>query len=280
MDKLAGKNAWNKIASSQFLPQPICSSSWIHTHFYLLDIIKTLGHIQRMTPFQHQFRSATFVGLCLFSFTACQPPKTESPQPNGKKVASLHSEPAKSATYTPQEGDIFFQSSPKNPLTEAIEGTTNSPFSHCAILHKVNDQWMFVEAIATVRDTPAATWIHRGRENRYTVFRLKKQYRDKIPSFISAAETYKGLPYDIHFEMDDKAMYCSELVYKAFRDATGEKLGKTQTLGELNWQPHTLFIKSIENGKVPLEREMITPRAVSEASQIEQIYSGNIPFSS
>ncbi|HEV7402769.1 MAG TPA: hypothetical protein VGO11_07590 [Chthoniobacteraceae bacterium] len=46
------------------------------------------------------------------------------------------------AGYAPQEGDVAFQSLPHNPLIDAIEGSTASPFSHCGILHRAGAQWV------------------------------------------------------------------------------------------------------------------------------------------
>lgn len=65
--------------------------------------------------------------------------------------------------------------------------------------------------------------------------------------------------------MDDGRIYCSELIWKAFQRATGEELGRLQSLGELNWNPYAEIIRKIENGKLPLERRMITPRSLTEA---------------
>jgi len=196
-----------------------------------------------------------FLALC-FLFTA-------SAQEPGRAVAA----------YAPQEGDIAFQSLPHNSLIDAIEGSTGSPFSHCGILRRVGGEWFVIEAIGPVKETPLAAWIAQARDQRYTVFRLKASFRAKIPSFIQAAQTYEGLPYDIHYDMDDAAIYCSELIYKAFRKSTGEELGHLQTLGELRWQPYTQVIKQIEGGKLPLDRKMITPRSLSEATQLERVYT-------
>src|SRR4029079_2312008 len=110
-----------------------------------------------------------------------------------------------------------------------IEGGTESPFSHCGILHYDGKQWVVIEAIGPVRETPLADWIAQARDVRYTFYRLRDKYREKIPAFIEAAQSYKGLPYDIHYDFDDKAIYCSELIFKAFRKATGEELGRIQT---------------------------------------------------
>ena len=117
-----------------------------------------------------------------------------------------------------------------------------------------------------------AEWIARGRGERIAAFRLKEAYRSKIPAFVKAAQSYEGLPYDIHYEFDDRAIYCSELIFKAFRTAAGEEMGKVQTLGELKIEGHEDFIKSLEGGNIPRDRKMITPRSLSEASQLEKVY--------
>ncbi|EDY18764.1 protein of unknown function DUF1105 [Chthoniobacter flavus Ellin428] len=174
--------------------------------------------------------------------------------------------------YAPQEGDVVFQSLPHNPLIDTIEGSTGSPFSHCGILRKAGVIWKVIEAIGPVKETDLDAWEKQGRDGQFTVYRLKPRYRDKIPTFITAAQSYEGLPYDYHYEMDDRAIYCSELIYKAFRKATGEELGHLQKLGELKWQPYAPVIKQLEGGTVPLDRVLITPRSVSEAPQLEKVF--------
>jgi hypothetical protein len=178
------------------------------------------------------------------------------------------------SAYQPQEGDIFFQSFPHNELTDTIEGVTQSPRSHCGILRKHGEGWVIMEAIQPVCETPLADWVRRGRDGKYEVFRLKEPFREKIPGMIAAAQTYLGRPYDIRYRFDDEQIYCSELVFKSFRDAGGGALGRVQALGDLNWKPHAAYIRKLEGGGLPLERKMITPRAVSEAEQLELVYSG------
>jgi hypothetical protein len=175
------------------------------------------------------------------------------------------------AQYAPQEGDIAFQSLPHNAIIDMIEGATGSPFSHCGILHQVGTEWKVIEAIGPVKETSVTAWEMQGRDGRFTVYRLKPKYRDKIAAFIKAAQGYEGLPYDLHYDMDDKAIYCSELIYKAFRKATGEELGHLQKLSELKWQPYVPVIKQLEGGAVPLDRFLITPRSMSEAPQLEKV---------
>jgi hypothetical protein len=180
--------------------------------------------------------------------------------------------------YEPQAGDFVFQSLPHNPLIDAIEGSSGSPFSHCGIIKqravtgKYDSGWAVIEAIGPVKETPLSWWIAQGRGSAYVAYRLREPLVEKIPEILAAAEKYEGRPYDIHYDMDDAKIYCSELLYKSVRDATGRKLGKVRKLGELKWQPYEKVIRSIENGGLPLDREMITPRDFSETPELREVF--------
>ena len=203
------------------------------------------------------------LGFALCLFAGCR---------SEKKGAAVPAE------YGPQAGDFVFQSLPHNPLIDAIEGSSGSPFSHCGIVKERDgvkrrgDPWVVIEAIGPVKETPLTAWIAQGRDSAFVAFRLRPPLADKIPAIIAAAGNYGGRPYDIHYDMDDGKIYCSELLYKAVRDATGRKLGKMRKLGELNWQPYEKVIRGIENGGLPLDREMITPRDFSEAPELRQVF--------
>lgn len=192
-------------------------------------------------------------------------------------VISIAVAPAFSYTeYEPKEGDIVFQSLPESDLTRAIEGATNSPYSHTGIVIKKDGYWYVREAVGPVTDTALYLWIMRGRDAKFSAYRLEDKYKNIIPSFINETKKYLGRPYDIQYELDDEKIYCSELVYKSFKDATQEKLGKLIKLKELNWEDHREFIESIETDGVPFEREMITPSDLSKATQLIKVYSNGI----
>lgn len=177
--------------------------------------------------------------------------------------------------FIPEEGLVVFQSLPRSPLVDAIEGATHSLYSHCGIVHMTAaGEWVVIEAIGPVKETPLEEWIGQARDRRVAAFRVREPFRPSIPKFIAAAQTYEGRPYDIHYRFDDEAIYCSELVFKAFRTATGQDLGHVQALGELDWGRYVPVIQQIEQGRIPVERLMVTPRAVSEAAQLEKVFEG------
>jgi hypothetical protein len=175
--------------------------------------------------------------------------------------------------YEPKEGDIIFQPLPRfSDLIRTIEGVTHSQYSHCGVVIKVNGKWKVIEALGHVKITPLYKWIGQGRYGQFDVYRLKPQYIDIIPTFIKKLKTYLGAPYDVKYKMDDDAIYCSELVYKGFYDATTEKLGKLVMLGDLDWKLYRETIEKYENGPVPLDRAMITPKHLAEAKQIVKVF--------
>ncbi|SFV65710.1 hypothetical protein MNB_SV-13-1768 [hydrothermal vent metagenome] len=179
-------------------------------------------------------------------------------------------------SYSPQKGDLVFQSLPKMDLVVAIEGVTDSPYSHVGIVIEKDGSWVVREAIGAVIDTPLYLWIIRGRAGGLDVFRLKDAYKKNIPQLIVETNKYLGLPYDVQYEMDDKKIYCSELIYKAYRDATTQKMGTLFALGKMNWKPYQKTIEKYEKGAIPLERKMITPRHLSESKYLEKVLSVNM----
>ncbi len=175
-------------------------------------------------------------------------------------------------SYSPQEGDILFQSLPHSRLVNAIEGVSESPYSHCGIVAKEDGAWVVYEAFHQVEVTPLKEFLFRGRNQGFAVYRLKEKYRQHIPDTLRNAKKYLGRPYDVRYRMDDECIYCSELIYKAYRDSTGEELGSLARLGDLPWRPHEKTIIHFEGGPVPLDREIVTPKQMSLADQLELVF--------
>ena len=143
---------------------------------------------------------------------------------------------------------------------------------------KRDGQWFVYEAYRGVSTTPLKTFLFRGRGGGFAVYRLLDGHRHRIPQMLVCCETYLGRPYDIRYRLDDEKIYCSELIYKAYRDATdGERLGDLIRFGDMNWQPYEFLIKQVEGGEVPVDREMITPVELARAWQLEPVLSHNIP---
>jgi len=178
------------------------------------------------------------------------------------------------ASYSPQEGDVVFQSLPHNDLVDAIEGITHSPWSHCGVvLRNDRDQWVVIESIQNVHAVSLLSWMLRCRDGNFAVYRLDPKFSPLLPAFKAKLLAYAGQPYDFDYDMSKgQGVYCSSLVYLAFAQASGEKLGTLEKLGDLDWKPYEAFIKSEQGGALPLDRTMITPASLAHASQLHEVY--------
>lgn len=183
---------------------------------------------------------------------------------------------SKNTAYQPLEGDILFQSLPNDPgmdLVDAIEGSTESPYSHCGMVFREGDDWKVIEAIGPVKETPLDDYIGRGRGQKFWAYRFDEAKRKHIPAALVAMKEDLGKPYDPRYRFDSEAIYCSELIFRGWKSATGEDLGKVVKLGDLKWERYKPVIEAIEGkGNLPLDREMITPRDLAKAKELKQVH--------
>ncbi len=99
--------------------------------------------------------------------------------------------------YFPQEGDVIFQSLPHGELVDAIEGITHSPYSHCGVvLRNDKNQWVVIESIYNVHETPLFLWELRGRGGDFAAYRLDPKYSPLVPRFKQDLLAYAGRLYD------------------------------------------------------------------------------------
>jgi|GEM_PF-174492 len=171
-----------------------------------------------------------------------------------------------------RSGDIVFQHLPSK-LGSVICEVTNSPLSHCGMVVERKGELYVIEAIGPVRYISLKKWIDQGDQGRFMQMRLKDVNRTEIDSTVAAAEAMLGRPYDIQYELDDKKIYCSELVYKAYLRGAEIEVGDKEELGSLKWQGNEAFIRAITGGNLPLERVMVTPASVARCPRLKLMYS-------
>jgi hypothetical protein len=175
------------------------------------------------------------------------------------------------------EGDILFQISTSGQ-GKAIQLATKSPYSHCGILFKENNQWMVYEGVQPVKTTKLSEWINRGDGHHYVSKRhkdaaslLTKQVKEKMKE---EAKKLLGKNYDLTFEWNDDRIYCSELVYKIYERGAGVSIGTLQKLQDFNLNSPLVRAKLKERyGKnIPLNETVISPGAIFADSNLVEIH--------
>jgi len=174
-----------------------------------------------------------------------------------------------------RDGDIIFHTS-RSAQSAAIQRATHSPYSHVGlVLYRDGKPFVF-EAISTVRYTPLASWIARGDGGHYVVKRLKSALTPaQVSKLRSAAEKHANKPYDLYFEWSDARIYCSELVWKAYREALGIELGVRQKLREFDLSDPAVKSKMRERygTRVPLDEPVISLAAQYDSPLLETVES-------
>ncbi|MCE1245898.1 MAG: hypothetical protein LWY06_04575 [Firmicutes bacterium] len=171
-----------------------------------------------------------------------------------------------------RDGDVVFQKIP-GELGERISAITVSPVTHCGIVEVDKDEVKIIEAEETVKSTPVKEWIGAGMEKKFALLRDEKLSENQCNDVIKEALGMVGRKYDFQYEWDDDKIYCSELVYKSYKQGAGVELCKFKKLGDLEYRGHEEFIKKLMNGELPLDREMITPVDIFKSAELKTIYS-------
>ncbi len=165
------------------------------------------------------------------------------------------------------EGDIVFQQT-GGEQGRAVQLATGSPWTHVGVLFKLNDKWMVYEAVGPVLYTPLSQWIERGTDNRWTAKRWRSKGRSlttkELSRLKSAGTRFNGLPYDLEFNWSDERIYCSELVWKMYKEGPGIELCLPRPMRE-----HDLGSAAVQQlmraryGRTPpLDELMIAPAAL------------------
>ncbi|PCH85857.1 MAG: peptidoglycan peptidase [Flavobacteriales bacterium] len=198
-----------------------------------------------------QIKSSTNLLITLAILTACS-----GVSPESENVVILKNEL--------QNGDIVFHIS-KSEQSKAIQLATNSKYSHMGIVYNLNNELVVYEAVQPVKFTPLDDWIKRGENGHYVAKRLKNADSILTPDILNKmkgiGEAYLNKDYDIYFEWSDERIYCSELVWKIYQEATGIEIGQLGQLRDFDLTHETVKKKMRERyGKeAPMEEQVISP---------------------
>ena len=175
-----------------------------------------------------------------------------------------------------KNGDLIFQIS-LSGQSKAIQLATNSKYSHCGIIYSDNGQYYVFEAIQPVKTTPLDKWIARGKDGHYVIKRLKNADQilttETLQKMKQEGNKFKGKNYDLTFEWSDDKIYCSELIWKIYKRATGFEIGKLEKLGDFDLTNEVVKQKMKERygNKIPMDEIVISPKAVFESELLETI---------
>jgi uncharacterized protein YycO len=172
-----------------------------------------------------------------------------------------------------QNGDIIFQTS-KSSQSKAIQLATNSKYSHMGIIYETSGQYYVYEAVQPVKLTKLNEWIRRGENSHYVVKRLKDSDKlltnENLKKMKDFGEKFKGKNYDIYFEWSDDKIYCSELVWKIYKEVLDIEIGDLQKLKDFDLTNDIVKNKMKERygDKIPLDEKVISPSTMFDSDKL------------
>jgi hypothetical protein len=176
-----------------------------------------------------------------------------------------------------KEGDIIFQSS-SSRQTRAIQLATHSEWSHVGIVLKKNGDFYVYEAVQPVKFTPLALWLSKSKNGIFAVKRLINSdsilNESSLQRIKYSSEKFLGKDYDIYFGWSDEKIYCSEYVWKIYKEALDIEVGKLQKLKEfdLNDSEVKKIMDERYGNSPPLDENVISPVSIYNSDNLMQVY--------
>ena len=180
--------------------------------------------------------------------------------------------------FLPQNGDLVFQTS-KSQLGPALEIATGSVITHVGVIFIDSDAVFVYEAVGPVRRVSLERWIGFGVERMFCVKQLKNADEVLTPDALKKMQkvfsTLEGRDYDVRFEWSDERLYCSELVYKMYRNGADIELGRIEKFGDLKLDdPLVQFWINMYFPDGPnLDEEVVSPVSIFNDTLLVSIYS-------
>ncbi|MGZ5303992.1 MAG: YiiX/YebB-like N1pC/P60 family cysteine hydrolase, partial [Bacteroidia bacterium] len=117
----------------------------------------------------------------------------------------------------------------------------------------------------------------QGKNSKYTQCRLKNA--DKVltaevkQKMRKLAKANIGKDYDLYFEWSDEKMYCSELVWKIYKEAAGIEIGNIRKFKEYDFS-HPEVKKQLKErygNNIPSEEKIVSPEDIYKSDKLVKV---------
>lgn len=191
-------------------------------------------------------------------------------------------------------GDIVFQNTNQsaNPAQLAIMLASGTEYTHMGVVEiDAEGRAQVIEAVGPVRVIALDAWIKNGVDEKVTIKRVKDLSEEDAKAAVARARAYLGRPYDHFFYETRDQIYCSELVYAAFKEGPEIEVGTVERMGDLNidtpaartliqqrWKAHPLCTSKGATTfeachALIVEQTVITPASIARDPQMETVFS-------
>lgn len=167
-----------------------------------------------------------------------------------------------------QSGDLIFIDS-GGRQGQAISLATKSKWTHMGIIFMENNQPIVYHAVDPVRQDPLENFLKYSRDGQFVAKRLtdsKPLTGENLSKMKQKAQSWQGLPYDYLFSWDDDQMYCSEYVWKIYKEI-GLEIGPLLTLKDFDLSNPFVqkMLQERYGSQIPYTEKVIPPSTMFES---------------
>lgn len=187
--------------------------------------------------------------------------------------------PAATLARQLQVGDLVFIRVSALPFRE-VAATTGSWTNHVGIVVATDG----LEPVIAESTFPLskrgglARFLARSEDGRVEVSRLNAPLTlTQRSGLMRAAQRRTGVFYDTGFDLHSRRQFCSRFVHEVVQEATGIEVGKVETFGALlahNPDPRLGFWRVWYFGRIPWQRETITPASIINNTRLHVVFDG------
>ncbi|MDR2191381.1 MAG: hypothetical protein LBO62_00670 [Endomicrobium sp.] len=174
------------------------------------------------------------------------------------------------------EGDIIFQNK-KLKEADLLSFISKSAYNNVGVVFKINGKFYVLEIAQPVQLAPLQSWIQDGQDGAYELKRLidfkELATPENLEKFNAVRRDFMGKPHDVHFDWDDRALYCGELVWKIFKIVFNISLCELQALADFDLSDPEIRekIEKTYGKKVPLYENLVTPAGIYDSPFLETV---------
>jgi hypothetical protein len=179
-------------------------------------------------------------------------------------------------------GDLVFIRVPARPFRE-VAAATGSWTNHVGIVVGADGDGEALIGESTFPfsgTTTLSRFVARSEGKRVAVARLASEpTAEQREAIVEAARKRAGIFYDTGFNLHSRRQFCSRYVREVLLEATGTPVGEVQTFAQLlSRRPGTDlgFWKLWYFGRIPWQRETITPASVLSSDRLRPIFDGTV----
>lgn len=190
-----------------------------------------------------------------------------------------------------KSGDVIVQNSEAEDILPLF-AADGSGATHIGIVDAREGGAVVIEAAEKVVETPVQTFLSRGKDKAYSVYRFAALNDAQRGSVVAAARRQLGKPNDYFLRRNWEQLYSSELVRLAYADI-GFDLGRLQKIGKVgdlttvrsqflrNWAANQDCQKrrldSDQCWAMLIKQEVVTPASIVADAHMTKIFEVKAP---